>query len=765
MLNEGLDMVLEHPNLKAGQKLTNKMLMEIFKCGERGGMRRSLSTNTLVLISHTGVAEYEDLWQDDNEIWHFQGMGLKGDQSLDYLQNKTLAHSNENRVNLHLFYREKKSRGYIYVGRVLLAGTPYFQEDTLGYRKRKVIIFPLIEVGKEVDTTEFLSKFPEEELINRGIIDKREKTFSEKSVKNFITLLKENNVDTLKSEGWYLNKKGIFYNQHSLGIKGGNINVLVKKNLINKYDVLRDQDKYINPYYESSLVFKFNFDKTQQDSNAKTGKHLSGLRIQALTFKNDLIKDTIIFGEFNRNNSNEIYSSIMIGPNGTGKSLILSFVQRIFTDLYLLRVSKKPHISSETNYELTYLLNNNTYSVKQENGRMSFSLNGTTINMKELVLPEKVISCAFTIQDRFTMLRDDEQSVSQYEYLGLRKYVKRNHIEQLSGIVASNIMQASLTNKNLLSNLKNMTTFLDFNPLIRIIFEVNDYTIDDLLNPQVIESRQEEMHKELPKIEMIFAEDIVHLINRLMGIQLRSIFNDEESTTNTFYLTEDKVIITLDLDSPGKYENLYDTFKGIWHLVDLKLMKSPNIKMKKSNKWFYIDEASSGEFQYLSTIINILSKVKPNSLILIDEPETSLHPTWQYKYMTQLCEIFKEYYSSHFLIATHSHFIVSDLKPENSSIVTLTPKDNDVNIKILNEKTFGRSAEDILYNVFNMPTTRNHYLGNDLDIVLEAITFGEIDNTIREKVMKLREVQTYLKDADPLKLLILKIIEKVGPNV
>ena len=51
-------------------------------------------------------------------------MGKNGDQSLDFMQNKTLALSNENKVEIHLFEVFEKKR-YTYIGQVYLIGEPY----------------------------------------------------------------------------------------------------------------------------------------------------------------------------------------------------------------------------------------------------------------------------------------------------------------------------------------------------------------------------------------------------------------------------------------------------------------------------------------------------------------------------------------------------------------------------------------------------------------------------------------------------------------
>ena len=129
------------PKLKVGQILKNSDIVEIFKCGNMGGMRRSKTTNTLSLISDYTKGIYHDKWI--GEILHYTGMGKKGDQDIRWSQNATLADSDRNNVGIHLF--EVIDAGeYIYCGRVELASKPYLdmQPDEDG-KDRKVWIFPL----------------------------------------------------------------------------------------------------------------------------------------------------------------------------------------------------------------------------------------------------------------------------------------------------------------------------------------------------------------------------------------------------------------------------------------------------------------------------------------------------------------------------------------------------------------------------------------------------------------------------------------------
>lgn len=129
------------PNIRVRDVLTNQQIAEVFGCGTQGGMRRSLRTNTLVLISNHVDSIYEDRWIDG--VLHYTGMGTEGNQSLDFMQNKTLSESATNGVEVHLFevFREKE---YFYAGPVVLVGTPYqeTQPDQKG-TDRQVWVFPI----------------------------------------------------------------------------------------------------------------------------------------------------------------------------------------------------------------------------------------------------------------------------------------------------------------------------------------------------------------------------------------------------------------------------------------------------------------------------------------------------------------------------------------------------------------------------------------------------------------------------------------------
>ena len=124
-----------------GQTVTHADIIAEFKCGNMGGMRRSKTTNSLIIISDHTKGLYEDKWFGD--ILHYTGMGKTGDQDLLFMQNKTLAQSGTNGVKVHLFEVLIPTE-YIYHGVVSLADRPY-QETQNGDDgvPRRVWMFPL----------------------------------------------------------------------------------------------------------------------------------------------------------------------------------------------------------------------------------------------------------------------------------------------------------------------------------------------------------------------------------------------------------------------------------------------------------------------------------------------------------------------------------------------------------------------------------------------------------------------------------------------
>lgn len=125
-----------------GNTYTNNEIASTFKCSNMGGMRRSKETNSLVLIvKHTNPL-YDDQWNEDG-ILNYTGMGTKGDQNIEFAQNKTLAIANSEGIKVYLF-ESYKDNEYYYNGEVEVVGPITTAKETdIEGNIREVLKYPL----------------------------------------------------------------------------------------------------------------------------------------------------------------------------------------------------------------------------------------------------------------------------------------------------------------------------------------------------------------------------------------------------------------------------------------------------------------------------------------------------------------------------------------------------------------------------------------------------------------------------------------------
>lgn len=92
-----------------------------------------------------------------------------------------------------------------------------------------------------------------------------------------------------------------------------------------------------------------------------------------------------------------------------------------------------------------------------------------------------------------------------------------------------------------------------------------------------------------------------------------------------------------------------DTYKKIY-------FEQANIKVKlNSNKEISFENLSSGERQVIYIFLKVANATKDNALILMDEPEISLHLAWQEKLISEIRKVNDK---SQLIIVTHSPAIV-----------------------------------------------------------------------------------------------------------
>jgi len=96
-----------------------------------------------------------------------------------------------------------------------------------------------------------------------------------------------------------------------------------------------------------------------------------------------------------------------------------------------------------------------------------------------------------------------------------------------------------------------------------------------------------------------------------------------------------------------------------WELATTNVLHNQyDIRLKKQGKSFLVGSASSGEKELLTYLFGIYALNVRDALIVIDEPELHLHPKWQ----TTLLNLFERLATetgNQFILATHSSVFVS----------------------------------------------------------------------------------------------------------
>ena len=138
-------------------------------------------------------------------------------------------------------------------------------------------------------------------------------------------------------------------------------------------------------------------------------------------------------------------------------------------------------------------------------------------------------------------------------------------------------------------------------------------------------------------------------------------YNQDDSKALSVYLNDlDKKLSIFD----GLVEKL-DLFTGILNerrftFKTIRIDKEKGFYFKTTkSKELELNQLSSGEQHEVVILYELIFKATQNTLVLIDEPEISLHITWQKEFLNDLLRIIK-IQNIQVIIATHAPSIIND---------------------------------------------------------------------------------------------------------
>lgn len=178
--------------------------------------------------------------------------------------------------------------------------------------------------------------------------------------------------------------------------------------------------------------------------------------------------------------------------------------------------------------------------------------------------------------------------------------------------------------------------------------------VDDLPTLETLRARNRELVREQERLSRLglfpeepspFESDAFTEENRRM---LALLLDDGEQKLNPFRRLADRA------------EQLLDTLNRKLAPKVVKLdVKTGYHVTSGSGQALPLPALSSGEQHELVLLHELLFDAEPGTLVLIDEPELSLHPSWQVEFLPDLLEIAK-ISELDFILATHSPYIIGD---------------------------------------------------------------------------------------------------------
>ena len=249
------------------------------------------------------------------------------------------------------------------------------------------------------------------------------------------------------------------------------------------------------------------------------------------------------------------------------------------------------------------------------------------------------------------------------------------------------------------------------------------------INFEEIKKAQTNLKKEYSFINIVDSYEIKD-IPSYIATRISKVANEEE-----------------DLTMGQVRKKVFEEINGIFEILELdvklsEISKDENsmpIFTNSSGKKFGINELSSGEKQLFLRTLAIKMLEPENSIIMIDEPELSLHPKWQQKIIDVYKKIGK---NNQIILATHSPHILGSVEKE--SIILLVKNKNGV-VEVRTGENFGNSygqtMERILEDIMGLETDRNPSVHELLNQVREMVKNDNYESSeFERKYSKIKDI-------------------------
>ncbi|CAA6805971.1 MAG: Unknown protein [uncultured Sulfurovum sp.] len=443
------------------------------------------------------------------------------------------------------------------------------------------------------------------------------------------------------------------------------------------------------------------------------------------------IEDYKLLQDFNTTFDEQLI--VLIGQNGSGKSTLLEFVANIFYDLYehfVLGKGSKPEFDFKLRYKIEY--SENKYEIYITSNKKTKEY--YEINIKRNDEKSKKYSKSQINQEFYSDYKDMlPQNVVMY-YSGISETLENKF----------KVFQEEYFIKPSVKNSKKIEQpFFYFLPenfsTILTALLAYQYRVPEILKEQfaidgfdkiIITLKKPYWAKDTIENAWGASGDLLTFIERMINIL---------GDISHYKITDDNIIFTI--PSQEKLINIWEFYgeeKSIFeYLTTLQandLIENIEVMINKDEKIISHNNLSEGEKQLL-TILGLKELLATeNTLFLLDEPDTYLHPKWQRDFVNELLKLEN---NNQFITTTHSPLILGHLKKKYLKIIKNGKIDESIHY------SYGRDINSILLDLMGV-TKRPQELEEKVSALFSAL---ELDDLTEAKKL-LSELTEYFGAED-----------------
>lgn len=429
--------------------------------------------------------------------------------------------------------------------------------------------------------------------------------------------------------------------------------------------------------------------------------------------------------------------SVLLGKNGEGKSRILSAVATTFQLLqsYGRNESQRGLPLSR----LEYVAGGRHHVITCHGSHISVEMDGVQTTIQAAILPKRVIGLSMTPFDKFPIGSSPyqpnfshPQQSDLYAYLGMRERMGRISTGALlTRALDGMVSRIALDDRGRLTEVFNLLGFL---PRLDVVYRPDSRQI---LNALVERAPQDELLKAFQGGSVMRDQLRRKIENNYLDLDdlRRAASHAIDQAVNGF------ISVNFDL----RHNDLYaiEKYQSLNTLRKAGLMRLYAVEAEKKNgATIDLKDASSGELSIAITFMSLAANLDDDSLILIDEPETNLHPEWQSQYLDLLLGAFSSYRNCHYVLATHSPLILADT-PRSATLASLNNSSLQHGSDVSN-----RAVDYLLVEAFNVASGDNYYIQEQLIEALRLAADGDAHSTKFQSIVQmLTKVKPLIKDS------------------